>query len=48
MADIKAERGIVRSVWLKSEYKWFDKNEEVVKLVGGGGRERSFDANSYN
>jgi hypothetical protein len=35
MVDMSAERGIVRKVWLKSRYDWFDINEGVVELVGG-------------
>ena len=35
MANMKAEHRIVRNAWMKSGFKWFDKNEGVVEDVGG-------------
>jgi hypothetical protein len=35
MADMKVEHEIVRNMWLKSGFEWFDTTEGVVEHVGG-------------
>jgi hypothetical protein len=35
MKEMKRERTIVRNVWLKTKYEWFDKNKGGLELIGG-------------
>ncbi len=35
MAEMKRECRMVRNAWLKTEYEWFDTNEEGLELIEG-------------
>ncbi len=35
MAQMKEERRIIKNSWLKTGFKWFDKEEGVLGVLGG-------------